>query len=58
MKNEKIYAIVVSFNGGFEIFKTIESIRKQVNKVIVVDNCSDNVDFSALEYLELNANLS
>lgn len=51
MKNQKIYAVIISFNGNSEVINTVNSIRDQVSKVVVVDNHSDASTLKILDEL-------
>lgn len=51
MKIEKICAIVISYNGGDEILRTIDSIYSQVGTIIVVDNGSNLATLKNLRLL-------
>lgn len=43
MNNDSVIAIIVSFNPDINVLATnVESLKKQVDKVIVVDNFSIN----------------
>lgn len=48
----KVYAIIISYNGDYAIIDAIQSIRSQVDKVIVVDNASSATTLKILAELE------
>ncbi|WP_454732101.1 MULTISPECIES: glycosyltransferase family 2 protein [Cupriavidus] len=52
MENKHIYAIIISYNGGSEVSATARSICGQVDKVVVVDNGSDEPTLTVLKGLE------
>lgn len=54
----KIYAVIISYNGGTEAVATVASVRAQVSKVIVVDNGSAEPTLKVLEELEHTASIS
>lgn len=49
---EKIAAVVVAYNPDVGIFKNINAIAKQVDKVIIVDNASNTQSINLLKQIE------
>ncbi|MGN5352841.1 glycosyltransferase family 2 protein [Ralstonia sp. L16] len=58
MNAQKVYAVIISYNGGPELVKTVRSVRPQVGKVIVVDNGSVVLTKKILGELEFSGEIS
>lgn len=52
MNNQKVCAVVVTYNIGKKYIENFISVYSQVNKVIIVDNHSDNETVEVLEELQ------
>lgn len=59
----KVIAIIVTYNPSLNVFKLVDQLIQQGVKPIIVDNCSNNFDFTPIEndeecyLLEFNSNL-
>jgi rhamnosyltransferase len=54
----KVIAVIVSFNGGAKIMKTIAALSRQVQLIHVVDNGSDQTSLLLLERAERDGSIS
>ena len=54
VKKNMICCVVVTFNPDAVLLRLIESIENQVDKIIVVDNCSESSNLTALKSLSNN----
>lgn len=54
---DKICAIIVTYNCGKEFLKTVESVKHQVDTVVIVDNGSNSNTISILNELNKEQNI-
>lgn len=52
MKINNVCCIIVTYNIGKELYKCFDSIYNQVDKVVIVDNGSDNITIGVLNEIE------
>ena len=56
MLQRELVCVIVSYNIGEEIYKCYDSIKKQVDKVIIVDNGSDAETIKVLKNIDKDKN--
>ena len=56
MKQNSVCGIIVTYNIGNDFYKCFNSVRDQVEKVIIVDNGSDEDTTSVLKNIKKNNN--
>ena len=56
MKQNSVCGIIVTYNIGNNFYKCFNSVRDQVEKVIIVDNGSDEDTTSVLKNIKKNNN--
>ena len=54
MKQNSVCGIIVTYNIGNNFYKCFNSVRDQVEKVIIVDNGSDEDTTSVLKNIKKN----
>lgn len=52
--NTNVCAVIVSYNIGKDIYKCVDAIKNQVDKVVIIDNGSDINTIDELDKLEKN----
>ncbi len=52
---KRICAVIVTYNPDIKLLlKNISSIRNQVNKIYIIDNCSDNIEEIKIRTCDIN----